>query len=70
MPEQKDIFRKSSLQRISSPEKLNEYIRVSKPSVWIILGAVIVLFIAAGIWGFSAEITADGLRPIDFLLGR
>jgi len=61
------IFRKNSLDRISSPEKLNEYIRVSRPSVWIILGAIIVFLIAVIFWAFTAEITSEGLRPVDLL---
>jgi hypothetical protein len=67
--EKREVFRKSTLERISSPEKLNEYIRVSRPSVWIILGAIAVILAAAVFWGVTAEITPDGLRPIDFLLG-
>ena len=68
MPNQNDIFRKSSLERISSPEKLNEYIRVSKPSVLIILSAIVILFAAFTFWSATAIITDDGLRPIDFLI--
>jgi hypothetical protein len=63
------IFRKTSLDGISSPERLNDYIRVSNPSVWIVLAAVAVLLAAAAVWGCTAEITPEGLRPIDFLLG-
>ncbi len=37
------LFRKSSIERISSPEQLNEYVRVSSPGVWMVLTAVIVL---------------------------
>ena len=33
------IFREKSLKRISSPEQLNDYIKVSQPSVWIALAA-------------------------------
>lgn len=68
MSEKKEIFRKSTLDRISSPEKLNEYIKVSHPSIWLILGAIIILLGAAVFWAVTAEITPDGLRPIDFLL--
>ena len=35
------IFRKKSLDRISSPEQLNDYIRVANPGIWMILAAVI-----------------------------
>ncbi len=38
----KQIFRKSSIARVSSPEQLNDYIRVSNPSVWMMLAGVCV----------------------------
>ncbi len=68
MEEKQNIFRKTSLDRISSPEGLNDYIKVSRPSLWLILGAIAVLLAAAIFWGCTAEITPEGLRPIDFLL--
>ena len=46
-----NLFRKISLDRISSPEQLNEYIRVSTPSVWMVLAAVIVLLVGVCVWG-------------------
>ena len=33
------IFRKKSLDRISSPEQLNDYIRMANPGIWMILTA-------------------------------
>lgn len=45
------IFRKKSLERVSSPEQLNEYIRVSSPSMWTVLIAVMVLLIGVCVWG-------------------
>ena len=45
------LFREKSLQRISSPEQLNAYIRVSTPSVWLILAAVVVLLVGVCTWG-------------------
>lgn len=41
------VFRKKSVDRVSSPEQLNEYIRVSNPGVWMILAAIIVLLVGA-----------------------
>ena len=49
--ENKSVYRKSSLDRIQSPEQLNNYLRVTNPSVWIVLVAVIVLVAGALIWG-------------------
>ena len=69
MDEKKNIFRKANLERMSSPEKLNDYIKVSNPSVWIILGAIVVMLIAALVWGIVYELP-EGIRPIDFLIGR
>lgn len=68
MEKGQNIFRKTSLDRISSPERLNDYIKVSNPGVWLILAAVAALLAAAVVWGCTAEITPDGLRPVDFLL--
>jgi hypothetical protein len=42
------LFRKKSVDKVSSPEQLNEYIRVANPGVWMVLAAVIVLL--AGIF--------------------
>ena len=39
------IFREKSITRVSSPEQLNDYIRVTTPSVWIVLIALVLLMI-------------------------
>lgn len=40
---EKQIFRKSSLDGISSPDQLQDYMRVTSPGVWMVLTAVILL---------------------------
>lgn len=45
------LFRKKSIDRVSSPEQLNEYIRVSNPGVWMLLAAIIVLLVGVCVWG-------------------
>lgn len=45
------IFREKSLEKIASPEQMNDYIRVSSPSVWMVLAAVIVLLAGVCVWG-------------------
>ena len=37
------LFRRKSLDHISSPEELHDYIRVPGPRVWMLLAAVLVL---------------------------
>jgi hypothetical protein len=48
----KTVFRKSSMENLSSPEQLNDYIKAASPSVWIILAAIILLLGAAFAWIF------------------
>lgn len=38
-----DLFRKKSIERVSSPEQLNDYVKVSSPGVWAVLAAVLIL---------------------------
>ena len=45
------LFREKSLERIASPEQLNAYIRVSTPSVWLLLAAVVILLAGVCVWG-------------------
>ncbi len=51
-----NLFRKSSIERISSPEQLNDYIRVTNPSIWIILAAILVLLASVFVWGIYGSI--------------
>ena len=54
--EKESIFTKKSLERISSPEQLNDYIKVASPGVWICIMAVIVLLLGAIVWGFFGKL--------------
>ncbi len=44
------LFREKSLERIQSPEQLDDYIHVSNPSVWMILGAIVALLVGLFVW--------------------
>ena len=46
----RSIFRKASLDRISNPEQLNDYIRVTNPGVWMVMSAVILLLAGVCVW--------------------
>lgn len=50
------IFRQSSIKKITSPEQMNDYIRVSNPSVWMVLAAVIVLLLGICVWGIFGRL--------------
>lgn len=59
------LFRKNSLDRISSPEQLNDYIKVSNPSIWMVLIALFVLLAVVFVWGITGSmptsVTATGI---------
>ena len=44
------IFRKKSLDKIKSPENLDDYIRVSNPPIWLFLASIIILLVGVCIW--------------------
>ena len=52
------LFREKNLERIENPEKLNDYLRVTSPGVWLVLITVIVLLAGVCIWGFLGHIRA------------
>lgn len=50
------LYRKETLDRVNSPEQLNDYIRVVDSGVWISLTAVVLLLIGVVIWAVFGEI--------------
>ena len=48
--EQQSIFRKKTLERISSPEQLTDYLRVTNPGIWVVLVAIILLLMGVLAW--------------------
>ena len=48
--EKKSIFRQETLERISSPEQLTDYLRVTTPGLWIIFGAIVVMLVGFFVW--------------------
>ena len=49
--ERKDIFRKKAVDRVTSPEQLNDYIHVTSPSIWMLLTGIILILVGAIVWG-------------------
>ena len=50
------LFRKNSLDRVSSPEQLNDYIRIISPSLILIIVAIFSIVFAGLAWVFSSDI--------------
>lgn len=52
----KSLFRRSALERISSPEQLNDTIRVTNPGIWLVVVALFLLIGTFGVWAFLGSI--------------
>ena len=48
--ENNTLFRKKTIDRISSPEDLNDYLKVTNPGIWIVLVAVVILLAGLFVW--------------------
>ena len=59
------IFRKQSLDRVNSPEQLNDYIKTASPNVWLAVFGVLILVLSFFVWTFFASldttVTIDGV---------
>ena len=56
------LFRKKSIDRISSPEQLHDYMRVTSPRLWMLLAAVVLLL--AGFIVYASRTTMENTMPI------
>ncbi|MBR1735398.1 MAG: hypothetical protein IJ736_00070, partial [Firmicutes bacterium] len=70
-----NIYRKKSIERISSPEQLDDFIKVTRPSVWLVVAALVILIAGAVVWAAFAAIEVtekDGetrsVHPIEFVV--
>ena len=64
--DKKSIFRQQSLERISSPEQLTDYLKVTNPGVWALLAAVIILLGGLFVWSTvgNLETTVNGVAVV------
>ncbi len=44
------IFRKKTIEKITSPDKLTDYLRVTNPGVWLLLTIIIILLAGLVAW--------------------
>ena len=57
-----NLFRKKSLEHITSPEELHDYMRVTTPRLWMILTAIVVLL--AGFIIYASTARMENTMPI------
>ncbi len=53
---EKNLFRQKTIDKMSTPDELTDYLKVTTPSVWMVLSAVLVLLIGVIIWGFLGRL--------------
>jgi len=53
------IFNKKATEKLRSPDDLDKYVRVTNPSVWVILAACIVLVAGLVAWGVFGTVSTD-----------
>ena len=53
---EKRLFRKKTVERISSPEQLGEYVSVSRPAIWMVLVAVMLTLVGSFVWAVFGRI--------------
>ena len=55
------LFRNQAVEKLSSPEHLSDYLRVTNPGVWVVLAAIVLLLAGLLVWACvgTLESTAD-----------
>ena len=49
----KNDLQKKTIDRISSPEQLSDYLKVTNPGIWITLFAVVLIIAGMIVWAFA-----------------
>ena len=64
--ENNGIFRKKAVERVSSPEQLNDYIHVTSPEIWLALIGIIIILAGALVWATFGSIytTVEGAGTV------
>ena len=53
------IFNKKATEKLRSPDDLDKFVRVTNPSVWVILAACIALIVGLLAWGLFGAVTTS-----------
>jgi hypothetical protein len=53
----REIFRKEALQRLASPEQLDQLMPLTSPRAWVALGGLGLLLLVALVWGIFGTLT-------------
>ena len=56
------LFREKNIDRISSPEQLNDRLRVANPGVWLLLAGILLVLAGICVWGIFGRLNT--LLPV------
>ncbi len=59
-----NLFRKEVVERITSPEDMNTYVKVLNPRIWLILAGIVI-----AIAGITAFVASTGFPVWDLFFG-
>lgn len=59
------LYRKESLEQLTTPQKTDSYLRVTNLSGWVILLVVILVLAGCAVWALTAKI--DGQTVFELL---
>ena len=71
----KQLFKKSSIDKVSSPEQLHDYVKVTNPGLWMVISAIVILLAGVVVWGaigkidtaMETAIVADGGNAVIYI---
>ena len=52
----KQLLKKSNIDKFSSPEQLHDYVKVANPGLWMVISAIVILLVGVVVWGFIGKI--------------
>ena len=54
--QKKQVYRQKTLDRISSPEQLTDYLHVTNPGIWVLFAVIILLLVALLAWASIGQL--------------
>lgn len=71
----KQLFKKSSIDKVNSPEQFHDYVKVANPGLWMVISAIIILLTGVVVWGaigkidttLSTAILTDGGEAVMYI---
>ena len=65
-----NIFRQKSLDRVSSVEDLDKYIKTTTPSLWLLLASIIILLVGVIVWAVVGKINVETVSACSVTSGK